>query len=141
MPNIATLLKEEIVRLARKELKKELEGLKKSSAGYRTEIAALKRKVGALEKQIGRVAKKAPKAEAESDTQVRFRAKGFATKRSKLGLSASDMGKLLGVSGQTVYHWESGKTKPRQSQLAAIAAVRKMGKREATALLEKSGNE
>jgi len=47
------------------------------------------------------------------------------------------MGTLLGVSAQSIYHWETGKTKPRQSQLAAIAAVRKMGKREAMAQLAK----
>ena len=61
---------------------------------------------------------------------------GFAALRKKLGLSATDMGKLIGVSGQSVYHWETGKTKPRASQLQAIAAVRKMGKRAVAAKLE-----
>jgi len=60
---------------------------------------------------------------------------GFAALRKKLGLSATDMGKLIGVSGQSVYHWETGKTKPRASQLQAIAAVRKMGKRAIAAKL------
>jgi len=45
------------------------------------------------------------------------------------------MGTLLGVSAQSIYLWEAGKTKPRQSQLEAIAALRKMGKREAKAQL------
>jgi DNA-binding transcriptional regulator YiaG len=45
------------------------------------------------------------------------------------------MGKLLGVSAQSVYHWETGKSKPRKSQLLAISAVRKMGKRDVTAKL------
>lgn len=61
---------------------------------------------------------------------------GFAALRKKLGISAAEMGKLLGVSAQSVYHWESGKTKPRASQLQAIAAVRKMGKRAVAAKLE-----
>jgi DNA-binding transcriptional regulator YiaG len=43
------------------------------------------------------------------------------------------MGKLLCVSAQSVYHWETGKTKPRASQLATIAAVRKLGKRAVAA--------
>ena len=129
----------EIVRLARKELKKELEGLKKASATYRSEIAALKRRILALEKQAAHISKKVtrPKAETDATTRVRFSAKGFSTKRKNLGLSAADMGKLLGVSSQTVYHWESGKTKPRQSQLEAVAEVRKMGKRQANAALSK----
>ncbi len=56
-------------------------------------------------------------------------------RRKKLGISAADMGKLIGVSGQSVYHWETGKTKPRASQLAAISAIRKMGKRAVAAKL------
>jgi DNA-binding transcriptional regulator YiaG len=45
------------------------------------------------------------------------------------------MGALLGVSAQTVYNWEAGKARPRQQQLAAIAAVRKLGKRDVKAKL------
>lgn len=64
-----------------------------------------------------------------------WRWKESAALRKKLGLSAADMGKLIGVSAQSVYHWETGKTKPRASQLKAIAEVRKMGKRAVTAKL------
>jgi DNA-binding transcriptional regulator YiaG len=41
------------------------------------------------------------------------------------------MGLLLGVSGQSIYHWEAEKSRPRQAQLLAIAALRNLGKREA----------
>jgi transcriptional regulator with XRE-family HTH domain len=51
-------------------------------------------------------------------------------------LSAADYGKLVGVSGLTVYHWEHGKSRPRKAQLASLAAVRGIGKREAMAKLE-----
>ena len=138
MPNIASALKEEIVRLARKELRSETEKLKKASTVYRSEIAALKRRVAAVEKQLSHVENKCSrklKLEVTGDdaSAVRFSAKGLAKHRERLGLSAADMGTLLGVSAQTIYHWEAGKTKPRQSQLAAIAAVRKMGKKEVKA--------
>ena len=68
--------------------------------------------------------------EPESTENLRFRVSGFGTLRKKLGVTANEMGVLLGVSGQSVYKWEQGKAKPRASQLKAIAAVRKMGKRE-----------
>lgn len=140
MPNIASILKDEIVRLARKEVRKEVEGLKKSSAQYRSDIAALKRQVGALEKHLGRVQKKVAseteqKSEGEETTRYRFSAKGFASHRQKLGLSAAEMGALIGVSAQTVYNWEAGKSRPRQQQLAGISASRKMGKRQIQAEL------
>ncbi len=142
MSNLASALKEEIVRLARKEIRTELEGLKKASAQYRSEIAALKRRVTVLEKMVSRLDKsftavRKPKATPGSATRIRFSAKGLASKRQKLGLSAADMGVLLGVSAQTIYNWESEKTRPRQEQLAAIASLRGLGKRQAAAKLEK----
>ena len=141
MPNIASIMKEEIVRLARKELRRETEGLKKASAQYRSEIAALKRRVASLEKQLGQVARKAPRpvapeAAGEDAGQVRFSAKGLVKHRKRLGLTAAELGVLLGVSGQSIYKWEADKARPRRQQLAAIAALRKMGKRQAQAMLE-----
>ncbi|GLH71310.1 hypothetical protein GETHPA_28430 [Geothrix rubra] len=141
MPNIASVLKEEILRLARKEVKSETEALKKASAHYRSEIAALKRRVTALESQLGRLSKKASKAGAEEGPSAgpsgaRFSAKGFASRRQRLGLSAADMGALLGISAQTVYNWESGKTRPRPQQLEAWVAARGLGKRRIKAQLE-----
>ena len=140
MSNLATVLKDEIVRLARKEVRKEVEDLKKASVRYRTEIAGLKRRVAELEKKHVRLEKKAPKrvipvVKGEGTTRHRFSAKRFAAQRQKLGVSAGAMGILLGVSAQSVYNWEAGKSRPRQQQLAGIAALRKLGKRKAEALL------
>lgn len=141
MTNFSTVLKEEIVRLARKELRIETEGLKKASSQYRSDIAALKRQVAALEKQVSRLEKTIAQnsvevnAEPEFASKARFTAKGFVTLRKKLGLSAADAGKLLGVSGQTIYSWEAGSSKPRAQQLAKIVILRGMGKREVEALL------
>ncbi|MBK8725703.1 MAG: helix-turn-helix transcriptional regulator [Holophagaceae bacterium] len=140
MPNFATQLKQEIARLARKELRKELEGLKKASTQYRSEIAALKRSVAALEKQLARSGRQAarqakPEADAETGAGLRFSAKGLASQRKRLALSAAEFGRLLGVSAQTVYNWETRKTRPQASQLPAIASVKRMGKKQARALL------
>jgi len=140
MPNIASVLKEEILRLARKETRTETESLKKAVAQFRSDIAGLKKRVATLEKQLARAEKKAPgkdssQTAAEGTTRIRFSAKGLATQRQKLSLSAADMGALLGVSAQTVYNWEAGKAKPRAQQLAAIATLRGMGKRKAKAQL------
>lgn len=142
MSNIATALKEEITRLIRKQLRGEMEGLKRASSRYRSDIAALKRRIDTLEKQIGslgRAAQKqgAPTADREpAATKLRFKPQSMLAQRTRLGLSAREMGLLIGVSGQTIYHWEAGKTRPRPEQLANIAAVRKMGKRAVKAQLD-----
>ena len=140
MPNIASVMKDEIVRLTRKEVRKVVEGLKKASAQYRSDIAALKRQVAVLERQVARLEKNGPKkatieVEGGASTKFRFSAKRFTVQRQKLGLSAGDMGTLIGVSAQTIYNWEGEKSRPRQGQLAAIAATRMMGKRAVQAQL------
>ena len=143
MANIVSILKEEITRLARREIRSETEGLKKASAQYRSEIAALKRRVTALEQQLSRIQKSTPKkpdvaVKPDESSRVRFTAKGFRTLRQRLGLSANDLGKLIGVTAQSIYSWESEKTRPRGQQVAAIATLRSVGKREVEALLKKS---
>lgn len=138
MVNLASLLKSEISRVARKEIRAEITTLKKASAQYRTDIAALKRRLAEQDRLIVKLSKNkstAAVASADDNPQLRFRADGFASLRKKLGLSAADMGKLLGVSLQTVYHWEKGQSKPRASQLQGIAEARKLGKRGAAARL------
>ena len=142
MANIASVLKEEIVRLARKEIRTETAGLKKASSQYRTEIAALKRCVVTLEQQLSRLGKTTTqsdgvKAEPSVETKVRFVAKGFKSLRQRLGLTAGEMGRLLGVSAQSIYSWEAGNSSPRIQQLAKIAMLRGMGKREVIAILER----
>ena len=136
MPNIGTLLKEEIARISRKQLRSETESLRKSSAQYRSQIAELKRRMQALEQQLKRVGKVATRGapaqdEAEPGTQIRYSAKSLASQRRRLGLSAAALAKLLGVSALSVYKWEGGNTRPRAKQIEAIAALRHMGRREA----------
>jgi len=147
MPNIATVFKAEISRLARKELREDSDRLKKAVAAQRSEIASLKRRVHELEVMLKRLARSASvddarrrpaassqPAEAEA-TGLRFRAKGMAANRQRLGLSAADFGLLVGATGQSIYAWEAGKTKPKPQALAAIAALRGIGKREVEARL------
>ncbi len=147
MPNIASVLKEEIARVARKESRGDTQKLKKSSAQYRSDIAALKRRVQALEQMVARLSKasrKAAPAAADTDepaSKLRFSAKGLASQRRRLGLSAADVARLLGVSGQSIYKWEDGKARPRASQLPAIASLRGLSKKQALAKLEALGSE
>lgn len=137
--NFANQIKNEISRLAKKEVRAEIQSLKKASASYRSEIAGLKRRISelesALKKQATTTKNKTIARPEEEKSLLRFRVTGFANLRKKLGISAAQLGKLLGVSAQSVYHWETGKSKPRKSQLQAIAEVRKMGKKIVAAKL------
>jgi DNA-binding transcriptional regulator YiaG len=143
MPNIASVLKTEVSRIARKELKGETQALKAAVAQQRSQITELKRRLQSLELQLKRVGKvaaksnpKAAAAEQDHGPNLRFSAKGFGAQRQRLGLTAAELAKILGVSQLSVYKWEGGKARPRAKQLPGIAALRTMGKREAAKLLE-----
>lgn len=142
MPNLSSLLNDQIRRTARRELTSQTRPLKRSSGQHRRDIAALKRQVASLQKTVAflqrqeqRRAASQPSPQAQAE-DLRFRADGLRSHRRRLGLSAKDYGRLVGVSGLTVYHWESGKSKPRMQQLGKLAAVRGIGKREAQKRLE-----
>ena len=141
MPNIAALLKSEIPRVARKEVRAETSSLRKAASAYRSDIAALKRRAHALEKQLRSLGKLsaslAPASEKEASLDTRrFSAKGLASQRRRLGLSAANFGLLVCASSQSIYNWEEGKVRPRAKHLPAIAALRTMGRKEAAARLE-----
>jgi DNA-binding transcriptional regulator YiaG len=140
MANIASLLKSEISRVARKEVRGEVAGLKKAVSSYRSEIAALKRRAQTLEAELRRLGKATAKASpAVAQEPVarahRFSPKGLASQRKRLGLSALECGLLVGASGQSIYNWEDGKARPRAKHLQALAALRGMGKKDAAARL------
>ena len=141
MPNLSTVLRDEISRLARKEIRKEMAVTVKASAQHRRDIAALKRQVQEQARTIvflqrqekKRIGTKPPETLAKG---AKFSPQSVKAHRQRLGLSAENYAKLVGVSGLSIYMWESGKTRPRDQQIAALVAVRGLGKREAMKRLE-----
>jgi len=131
MANLATVLKSEIARVARKEARAEVEPLRKANAQYRSAIAQLRRQISGLEKQLKqakrRVSAAAPTVEPPG-TARRFSASRLAAHRTKVGPSAAAYGKLVGMSGATIYLWEQGKSRPSAEQLTKLAALRSLRK-------------
>ncbi len=148
MTNFTSAFRNEILRVARKELKTELATLRKTVSTQRSDIAALKRDVKnltshvkSLQKLDGRrAAAEKPKSEVEvlprGGRQFKFEASAFLAKREQLGITQQAMAMLVQASALSVYKWESGKVQPRAAQLDRIQAVLKLGKREALARLE-----
>jgi DNA-binding transcriptional regulator YiaG len=141
VPNIAALLRAEISRVARKEakslaepLRKQVTTLRRDNAAHKQTRAKLERRVLELER-IVRTSRIAVAQPVDEDAKLRFSPARLKSQRERLGLSAADFGALVGCSGQSIYLWEAGKTRPRKPQLARIAVVRALGKREAQARL------
>ncbi len=141
MSTFASAMKDEIQRLARKEIKAQTAATKQASTQHRKDIAELKRQVRDLTRQVAYLERQEQKGSSKPAPEklaknARFSPKMVKAHREKLQLSAADYAALVGVSALTVYNWEKGKSRPQQKQLAGLVAVRRLGKREAWRKLE-----
>ena len=137
MANIMTALKAEIARLARKENKEFAAAIRKTTSANRLALADLKKRVAALEKQLAQTAGPAKKvaaakpsaaasAEAPAKTKGWISGKGVRSLRQRLELSQEAFARLVGVSPNGVYQWESkpGMLRLRTKTREALLAVR-----------------
>ncbi len=137
MPNLQSVLRQEIRRLARKEIRSELEATKKEVARQRREIAELKRRNKAMERTVSYLESretkrlKAGPSKAEPPKGTRFSVRSLKAQRRNSGLSQEDYGSLVGVGKMTIYNWESGRIKLGEKHLATLVSLRGIGKREA----------
>ncbi|WP_408952047.1 helix-turn-helix domain-containing protein [Lysobacter sp. Hz 25] len=145
MPNIASVLKDEIVRLTRKEFRQQMEPLRKQVLAQRKTITSLKADIDQLQRGI-KVLSKGPRKSANVDadptaptTRARFSASGLRKLRERFGLSREAFAPLLGASHQSVYSWERGSNRPRPEVIEKIAVLRGMSKRQVLAVVEQHG--
>lgn len=148
MPNVMQVLRSEITRLARKEVKASVSKVHKPTVQLKRNVAALKRIVASLAKEnkrlsgvLGKIVVAQPTQPSELTTKARLTGKGIRSLRRKLRLSQADFGRLIGVSSQSVVNMEkkNGPLAVRKFTKAAIVAVREMGAREARAKLGGEG--
>lgn len=142
MPNLGALLNEEIRRLARKEIRVQMDKTQKAAAKHRREIAELKRQVQQQQKRIDFLENRERERVAKADVDpslaegARFSPQWLRSHRKRLRLTAQEYAVLAGVSMQSIYQWERGVSKPRKPQLASLVALRGLGRREALAKLK-----
>jgi hypothetical protein len=98
MTALATALKDEIRRLARKEIKAQTGRTTKAVAQYRRDIAQLKRQQRELEKRLALLeSREAVQPSPAVNGDARFSARSVKSQRRRTGLSAADYAKLVGV--------------------------------------------
>ena len=143
MPNIAAILKEEIQRLARKEIRATVNPLKKRVAELARTNAVLKRSVPQLEKTVARLNEEAKKRDLHAvqkgtgDTKgTRLGPRSIRAQRKRLKLSRKDFGTLAGVTANSIYLWETDEVAPKEKNRAALISLRGLGVRDAKRLLE-----
>ena len=149
MPSIATLLREEISKIARKEVQDQVRELKQTVREQRDAIARLEKQIGPAKAKAATksaatksaaakpaaaksaAAKPAAKASAgDRRKQLRIAPNTIKKHRKRLKLSQAELGEILNVSTNTVLRWEAGTSKPRRKHLPGLDQLRTISKRE-----------
>lgn len=148
MPNLGSVLRDEIRRLARKEIRTTVAPMQKKLAEVRRLSVELKRKVDALQALSRRLAAEADaraleaaRTGAEETKTARIGARSIRSQRKRFRLTREEFGRLVGVSANTVYLWESGKVTPRGKSRSALIGIRRIGAKEARRLIATSGGD
>jgi DNA-binding transcriptional regulator YiaG len=138
MPNIGQMLKEEIARLAKKQVKKAvvpvrgvLAPLRRAASFMEKRLASLERIVKNLESEAVSRRRSIFTPDSAEVKSARFGPGNVRRLRAKLGVSQQDFGLLAGVATGTVFLWEKGRTSPRGKARASLVELRKIGRREA----------
>ncbi len=140
MPNVASILKQEIARIARKEAKAYFRSFPASVGALKKLLSAQKKKIFKLEAKLARLVKNTDSNEIALPKPAqleksRLGTKNIAKLRAKLDLTRAEMATLIGASANSIFLWENGKATPRAAAKAKIIALRGLGKREIKKLL------
>jgi DNA-binding transcriptional regulator YiaG len=147
MGKIETMIKSEIQRLARREIRSTFRPLKREVRTMRLKVSSLMKGFGNLNRitkeQVQRASEQFKLESSPDEIKIaRFSPARIRALRLKKGLSQKELGMLIGVSLGTVVLWEKGKITPKAERKGALIALRKLKKREIRRVLaEKKASE
>ncbi len=143
MPDVAIVLKEEISRIARKEIRARVDPLKKQVIELRRRLRAAEATLLQLQKTTNKTANTVSRQsgaivpDVEETRQIRISPNSVKKLRTRLRLTQAQMAQLVDVSTNTVVRWEQGTSSPRGGSRAVIASMRSMGIKQVKKQLEK----
>jgi len=140
MGKIESIIKSEIQRLAKREVRSTFRPLRKEVWELKLKLSNLIKNFTVLDrlaKEISKSKSTEPKLEAspEEVKASRLSPERIANLRKKLGISQRELGILTGASLGAVAMWERGKFKPKGEKKAALVALRKVRKRDVRKML------
>ena len=141
MAKLESIIKSEIQRLAKHEVRSVFLPLRRDVWGLKVKLSNLIKNFTVLDrmaKEISKARSAEPKLDAspEEVKASRLTPERIAGLRKKLGISQREMGVLVGATIGAVLSWEKGKFKPQGEKKAALVALRKLRKRDVKKMLE-----
>jgi DNA-binding transcriptional regulator YiaG len=144
---LETTIKSEIVRLAKRELKRVTVPLRRDVRSLKLTVSQLRKTLSGLERLAARrggelLGEKAKlSASPEELEKARFSPRLILALRKRLGITQKDLATLAGVTVGAIFQWEKGMFDPRDDKKAVLVALRKLGRRQVKMLLEEKGRE
>ncbi len=141
MGKLEGVIKTEIMRLAKREMRKISVPLKWDVQSLKITVSQLRKAVVPLERFVSDQQKELAKHEIplevspEELKKSRFSPRLIKTLRKKLGITQKELAILLGVTVGAAHQWEIGKFTPKPEKKAVLAALRKLGRTEVKKLL------
>ena len=144
MGKLEATIKSEIVRLAKREVRKTLVPLGRDVRLLKSAVSQLRKTVLFLErladlqqKELG--SRKIPlEATPEEVKKSRFSPRLIRSLRKHLGISQKELAILAGVTLGAAHLWEKGKFEPKDEKKRVMVALRKLGRRDVRKLLERT---
>ena len=141
MGKLEGTIRDEIIRLARREMRKtfvplwrDVRSMKGIMSQLRKSVLDLERFKSQEEKQM--VQKPVPEVAPEEVKKARFSPRLIQSLRKKLKITQKELALLAEVSVGAVHQWEGGKSQPRAVKKARLVALRKLSRRDVKKLLE-----
>ena len=141
MAKLEMIFKSEIVRLAKREMRKVMVPLGRDVRSLKSTVSQLRKAVSLLEKvaarQESQIASERSKLQAapEEMEKARFSPRLIRLLRKRLGITQKELAALAGVTVGAIYQWEQGIFEPRNDKKGALVALRRLGRREVKQLL------
>jgi DNA-binding transcriptional regulator YiaG len=142
MAKFETMIKSEMVRLAKREVRKicvplrsDVWSLKSAVSQLHKSVLILQRITASQQKELekGKMLLEAPPEEVK---ESRFSPRLIKSLRGHLAITQKELAILTDVTVGAVHLWESGRFKPSMKKKAVMVALRKLGRREVRKLLE-----
>ncbi len=139
MGKLEIIIKSEIQRLAKRQVRATFIPIRREVRAMRLKLSGLSKTFSTLDRLAKEQMEKAPKpglsATPEEAKAARLTPDRIRRLRNKLGVSMRELGILTGSSIGAVLSWEKGKFRPKGEKKAALAALRKLRKREVKSIL------
>ena len=144
MAKLEALIKSEIVRFAKREVRKTIVPLRHNVRALKATLSQVRKSLIALERQAALAQKQIQKGGPQLQVSPgelkgsRLSPRLIQTLRKHLGISQKELAALAGVTTGAVHQWEAGNFRPTEAKKATLVGLRKLGRREVNELLKQA---